>query len=133
MTRRLSKLRAAACHKPPGFVDDVLGGADLIDEPNDIYGCSPEHWAAMVAKYRQDGDPSPPPAPIQPIPYADWPAAAKIVHMLRNSSDKGVGDTMERIAARMGAAWVASRYEALTGLSCGCSSRRDKANALYPY
>ena len=132
MIKRLSTLRTSAASRPPGYVADVLSGATLVDEANDLYECTDEHWAAMVAKYRKPNEEAAP-APIQPIPYEDWPMAARVVRMMRNASDKGVGDTLERIAARMGAAWVAERYEALTGRSCGCNSRRDKANALYPY
>ena len=132
MIKKLSALRSLAPLRPSGYVADVLSGCK-VDEAADTYEITPEHWAAMVAKYRKAGDCAPPTAPVQPVPIESWPMAARVVRMMRNASDKGVGDTLERIAAIMGAAWVAERYEALTGRSCGCNSRRDKANALYPY
>ncbi len=52
--------------------------------------------------------------------------------MLRNNADKGVGDTAQRIAAKLGG----ERYKRLTkrlGMPCGCSERQDEWNRLYPY
>ena len=77
--------------------------------------------------------PLPSPAPVQPIPRNQWPFAAKVAYMARSYTDKGVGDTIARLAEKMGAAWLAKEYEALTGKVCGCGSRQIFLNQKYPY
>jgi hypothetical protein len=118
---------------PPGYVDDVLAGATLIDEAGDAYTVTPEHWAAMVAKYRTKTLTATPPAPVQPVPRSSWPVAAVLASMARKQGDKGVGDTIARLAQTLGAAWMAKEFTALTGVKCGCGDRRRFLNERYPY
>jgi len=46
---------------------------------------------------------------------------------------KGLGDTIEKIAKKVGADKVAKTYEKVTGKPCGCSQRRDNLNRAFPY
>lgn len=131
MTRKLIKLHAAATYHPPGYVADVLSGS-TVDEAAGTYDCSPEHWAAMVAKYRTSSTATPP-VPVQPVPRDKWPIGAVLASMARTSDDKGVGDTIARLAAKMGAAWAAKEFEKISGVPCGCVDRRAHYNSKYPY
>ena len=62
----------------------------------------------------------------------EWPLWAKLVKRLRHDGERGVGDTVQRIAAKFGGEkfklWAKSM-----GLPCGCTERQGRWNALYPY
>jgi len=50
----------------------------------------------------------------------------------RIDSDTGVGDTVERLLAKMGGdqfKWVMARL----GVNCGCEDRKQYLNRVYPY
>ena len=61
-----------------------------------------------------------------------WPHWAKLVKRLRHDGERGVGDTVQRIAAKFGGEkfklWAGSM-----GIPCGCTERQAKWNRLYPY
>lgn len=66
------------------------------------------------------------------VPPERWPKWAAVVARMRSATDAGVGDTVQRIAAKVGG----ERYKAWRkriGMPCGCSARQEKFNALYPY
>jgi len=46
---------------------------------------------------------------------------------------KGLGDTVQKIAKKIGADKIAKTYEKVTGKSCGCSKRQDTLNRVFPY
>ena len=50
----------------------------------------------------------------------------------RMDSDKGVGDTVERLLAKVGGRKIKSLIESLGG-SCGCTNRQRWLNQRYPY
>lgn len=61
-----------------------------------------------------------------------WPLIVRGISRRRISSDKGVGDTVHRILSKMGGTqfeWVMKRL----GIDCGCGSRQEWLNAVYPY
>lgn len=65
-------------------------------------------------------------------PKGPWPLIIRGIARQRIDSDLGVGDTIERILAKMGGSqfeWVMHRM----GIDCGCGSRKDWLNAVYPY
>jgi hypothetical protein len=67
-----------------------------------------------------------------PVAPKDWPFWAWSLKWMRNPSDHGVGDTAQRIAAKVGG----EAYKKLTqrlGMPCGCSSRQEDWNTHYPY
>jgi hypothetical protein len=58
---------------------------------------------------------------------------AKVVSLLKKQEDKGVGDTVERLAHVIGADKIAKAYETVTHKPCGCQKRKEKLNGEYGY
>lgn len=56
----------------------------------------------------------------------------RMVKLLRKPEDSGLGDTVQRIAAKFGG----ERFKAFAkriGIPCGCSDRQAEWNRLFPY
>lgn len=72
------------------------------------------------------------PVVLNPIPRDQWPVWATIAATRKHEGDVGVGDTIQKVAAKFGGeqfkAWAAE-----LGIPCGCSTRQKRFNALYPY
>lgn len=62
-----------------------------------------------------------------------WPALAKLIACFRKDGDRGVGDTLARNLAIIGAKSMAAAYTKITGINCGCADRQGKLNARFPY
>jgi len=77
--------------------------------------------------------PTPPVDPAAPTPPAQWPLILSPLVMLRNDTDKGVGDTLARLLDKLGGKTLAQWYTAITGQDCGCTDRQARLNVLYPY
>lgn len=58
-----------------------------------------------------------------------WVAAIK---RLRKDADTGIGDTVQRIAARFGGE-LFKRFAARVGMPCGCTERQEEWNQRWPY
>lgn len=67
------------------------------------------------------------------VAQAPWPVAVKLVGILRNDADTGVGDTIARQLDRFGADALKTMYKKLTGHDCGCANRQQVLNAMFPY
>ena len=68
----------------------------------------------------------------QAVPYEDWPIWAKLIALRKIDSDVGVGDTVQRYAAKIGG----ERFKKLAkrlGIPCGCSERQAQWNTRYKY
>lgn len=83
------------------------------------------------------GLPPPPPpkgekvaAPPRP---KEWPLWARAVALLRHPEDKGLGDTIARNLAKLGADAMVKLYVQATGGDCGCSRRHEILNQMFPY
>lgn len=50
----------------------------------------------------------------------------------RLESDRGVGDVVERLAAKAGGRFI-KRAAAVLGISCGCQDRQKWLNEQYPF
>ncbi len=61
-----------------------------------------------------------------------WPRRIRLVARLRTSADRGVGDTLERLAGGFGRAFK-RMHRLIFGRACGCEARRDQLNRTYPY
>ncbi len=61
-----------------------------------------------------------------------WPWWVKRIAKLRNESDVGVGDTLERLIA-LGGGRAYKRILAAVKLNCGCATRQAWLNRRYPY
>lgn len=62
----------------------------------------------------------------------DPPAWVIALRRLRNPSDRGVGDTVQRVAAWMGGE-LFKKLAAKLGIPCGCTQRQGEWNARWPY
>ena len=63
------------------------------------------------------------------LPNPFWVAQ---VSRLRKADDKGVGDTVQRVARWFGGE-LFKTFAAKIGMPCGCTQRQDEWNKLYPY
>lgn len=78
--------------------------------------------------------PLPPlPPPPDPVPREKWPLACRGVAKRAIAADKGVGDTLERLAGKVGGRKFKRIFKRITGLGCGCDDRQAWLNARYPY
>lgn len=72
------------------------------------------------------------PAP-PPLPRSAWPLLARAVAKLAKPEDKGIGDVVARMAGAVGGETMSEWYTRLTGKECGCASRQNALNAMYPF
>ena len=70
-------------------------------------------------------------APQEPF-SGELPRWVRFVKRLRKSTDTGVGDTVQRIAAKFGGERF-KKFAQRIGLPCGCTKRQSEWNRLYPY
>jgi hypothetical protein len=47
--------------------------------------------------------------------------------------DRGLGDTVHRVASATGVTRVVKAVERMTGVPCGCPERRNRLNGLVPF
>jgi hypothetical protein len=66
------------------------------------------------------------------IPRDQWPLAVKGIALLARPEDRGIGDTVERMARLAGGKTLAQWYKELTGRDCGCANRKERLNRMYP-
>lgn len=69
---------------------------------------------------------------VTPVQFDDWPIWAKTLRRLRKAEDKGVGDTVQRIAAWFGGERFKT-FSSKIGLPCGCTERQADWNKTYTY
>ena len=92
----------------------------------------PNPSPGVIAWMRGERIPAPPPpTPPQPVPHADWPRWALWAEEFAGPGDNGVGDTIQRQLGIVGEAFKASLK--MMGVECGCETRRESFNILYPY
>lgn len=66
------------------------------------------------------------------LPYT-LPYFLKPIITQKIDSDKGIGDTVERLIHKTGLDSLSKTYEKLTGRNCGCNNRKEWLNNRYPY
>lgn len=76
--------------------------------------------------------PAEPARDLGPVDPKDWPFWAWSLKWLRRQGDSGVGDTAQRIAAKLGGEAYKKLSQRL-GMPCGCSSRQADWNIKYNY
>lgn len=69
---------------------------------------------------------------LEPIPFSEWPAWAKLIAKRRYFCEIGVGRTFERLIDARGGKWFKKISKSL-GIPCGCSARRNEWNVKYSY
>ena len=67
------------------------------------------------------------------VAYEEWPAWAKAVAALKGEEDAGVGDTVHRTVGAARSARFEAWHLRTFGKPCGCTERRRRWNAKYPY
>lgn len=77
--------------------------------------------------------PSPATPSIVPLPRDQWPLVVKAMAIFRKETDKGVGDTLQRWAAKLGGEVFKEKYQEYMGEDCGCGNRQERMNLRYPY
>lgn len=48
-------------------------------------------------------------------------------------ASRGLGDSIERITKATGIKRAVDKVAKVTGKDCGCGSRRDRLNRMFPY
>ena len=48
-------------------------------------------------------------------------------------ASKGLGDSVEKITKATGIKRVVDKYAQKTGKDCGCGSRKERLNRMFPY
>lgn len=66
---------------------------------------------------------------VEPAKRSYW---VKLVAILRTDADAGVGDTVQRIAAKFGGERFKTFAQKI-GIPCGCTERQAEWNERYPY
>lgn len=67
------------------------------------------------------------------VPREEWPLWAKGFALVKSDSDKGVGDTIERVVGSFGGEAVKRWHESIFGHPCNCTIRKAQFNLLYVY
>ncbi len=62
-----------------------------------------------------------------------WPLIFRLLAKQRYYTDKGIGDTIERIVGPVGGDAFKKLYKSIMKQDCGCNYRRDLLNKEYPY
>lgn len=70
---------------------------------------------------------------VSAVPRDQWPLAAKGMALLRTPEDRGVGDTVARLARIAGGESLAAAYRRITGRDCHCAQRAERLNQMFPY
>lgn len=99
--------------------------ADWVDEHNANI-CASYGWKDFIA------DDTAPAGATQYRPDL-WPLWARTLHSLKTDSDKGVGDTIERIVGSDNSSALKSWYRKTFNRDCGCDGRKADFNARFPY
>ena len=73
-----------------------------------------------------------PQTPVAAIPRAEWPMWAKGLAVLAKPEDKGIGDTVERLAKVAGAKSLVEFAKDKGLPDCGCADRKARWNQQYP-
>jgi hypothetical protein len=76
--------------------------------------------------------PRPTPTMPEPLPREQWPRGVRVIAWFRSKEDEGLGDTIKRQLATLGANWVAAVLKELK-IKCGCDARRRWLNARFSY
>ncbi len=69
---------------------------------------------------------------VQPVRSLEWPTLVKRIANRKVSSDRGVGDTLERLFSYVGGRQFKRVMEMLS-VECGCGDRQTWLNNAYPY
>lgn len=100
----------------------LYGISGRLGSPSDI---TPEELAARRETERA--------SIASRLDRATWPRFAHWLAKAAKPEDAGLGDTAQRLAAKMGGEALKTIYRKVTGTECGCGDRQAKLNAAFPY
>jgi hypothetical protein len=83
-------------------------------------------WQMQIAKPTECKN------PILDSDVIRLPTWVRLIRMLQQPGDVGIGDTVQRIAAKFGGERFKTWAKRI-GLPCGCTERQAEWNKLYPY
>lgn len=66
------------------------------------------------------------------VPYDKWPKYAKYLCRRRKAGQRGVGDSVEALAAKLGGR-LFKKFTSKYGIPCGCAGRQRVLNEKFPY
>jgi hypothetical protein len=67
------------------------------------------------------------------MPRDEWPSWVNAIAAMKNDSDKGVGDTIQRVVGPVGGDSFKRWFQTIFHKSCGCTERQEAFNNQYPY
>ena len=119
----------AAAEARPGFVEISENRWHEINQNSPWQ--KPES-KAIRPEIKSGPIPAPPVENKQPRPVSDWPFWARLVARRKRAGEKGVGDTVQRLASRLGGEGY-KRLRKRLGIPCHCPQRQAALNAEFPY
>jgi hypothetical protein len=122
------KVRQAAESRPPEYESQLAAAAQREDEL--YYYLSSRAYAELFEKYRRRQYQ---PAVVEQASVTPWQERlVALVSKLRTPEDRGVGDTLERLLAKVGGRKIKHLLR-LANLPCRCDDRQKWLNERFPY
>jgi hypothetical protein len=122
------KVRQAATTRPPEYESQLAAAAQREDEL--YYYFNSRVYAELFEKYR--GQPYQP-ASVEQASVTPWQERlVTLVSKFRTPEDRGVGDTLERLLAKVGGRKIKHLLR-LANLPCRCDDRQAWLNERFPY
>jgi hypothetical protein len=122
------KVRQAAASRPPEYESQLAAAAQREDEM--YYYFSSRVYSELFERYRGQQYQ---PAIVEQTGVTPWQERlVALVSKLRTPEDRGVGDTLERLLAKVGGRKIKHLLK-LANLPCRCDDRQKWLNERFPY
>jgi hypothetical protein len=122
------KVCQAAVSRPPEYESQLAAAAQREDEL--YYYFSSRAYAELFEKYRRRQYQ---PAVVEQASVTPWQERlVALVSRFRTPEDRGVGDTLERLLAKVGGRKIKHLLR-LANLPCRCDDRQKWLNERFPY
>jgi hypothetical protein len=122
------KVRQSAATRPPEYESQLADAAQREDEL--YYYFNSRVYAELFEKYRGQQYQ---PASVEQASVTPWQERlVTLVSKFRTPEDRGVGDTLERLLAKVGGRKIKHLLR-LANLPCRCDDRQKWLNERFPY
>jgi hypothetical protein len=122
------KLKQAAATRPPEYESQIAAAAQREDDQ--YYYFSSRVYSELFEKYRGQQYQ---PVIVEQASVTPWQQRlVALVSKLRTPEDRGVGDTLERMLAKVGGRKIKHLLR-LANLPCRCDDRQRWLNTRFPY
>jgi hypothetical protein len=122
------KVRQAATARPPEYESQLAAAAKREDDL--YYYFSSRVYSELFEKYRGQQYQ---PVVVEQASVSPWQERlVALVSRLRAPEDRGVGDTLERLLAKVGGRKIKHLLK-LANLPCRCDDRQRWLNERFPY